>query len=253
MNKSNTTSTPNQFFKNSSTRKEYYKTKNIKTIKHKDNNTKDIIHISGENTSELETPSETSVTPASLSTRGAKVSIKEFYEDEERVHDFYNKNVPELKEPDHLPFYVSVSIKGYKSMNSRREVNIDIIPYSAEKPIQLKSHTVHKTLKWELFRDLSNEEKIASAWCATSHFFDACDPEHNPMAGKIKFRRHYLTVPRGRISNASCLTEDHGSYVLVVLMFGKNVIEIQANKCNHPLFTYKGDWKNDAEQDGVLL
>ena len=253
MNKSNTTPNSAEFFKNSSTRKQYYNTKNNKTIKHKDNNTKDIIHISGENTSELEAPSETSVTPASLCTRGAKVSISEFYENEERVHAFYNKNVPELKQQDHLPFYVSVSIKGYKSMNSRREVNIDIIPHSAEKPIQLKSHTVHKTLKWELFRDLPKDEKIESAWCATSHYFDTTDPELNPMAGKIKFRRHYPTVPRGRMSNASCLTEDHGSYVHVTLLLGTNVIEIRANKCNHPLFTYKGDWKNDAEDDGVLL
>jgi hypothetical protein len=201
-----------------------------KTIKHQNIKTQNIKHISGvTNTSEIETPSETSV----ASTRGASASIENYYR--ESALDLKNSR---------MPFYVSVSIKGLKSNGARREVNIDVIPDSADRPVFLKSHTVHKPLKWELFRDLPTEEQTQTAWHVVAQAFEQ---EENIKAGKIKTRRKYRTVPNFRIGNCACITQDCVDGVKVTLIFGENMIDIVALPVNAEFFTYKGDWKNETE------
>lgn len=219
--------------------------KDNNTITHKHYNTKDIIHISGE-TSKIETPSECSL----RGTRGATISIDKFYEAEDRVHNFYKSEIPPLKNAGHLPFYIAVSVKGHKSHGARREVNIDIIPKSGDKPIFLKSHTVHKQLKWELYRDLPDTEQTQAPWDTVLNAFN----EEQTKAGKIKFRRRYTTVPRGRISHAACITQDVGKNVHVLLCFGSNEpIQIVCTPVNAEFFNYKGDWKNETEEEGLVL
>jgi hypothetical protein len=206
---------------------------NNKTLKYKNNKTQNIKHISGvEDTSQMTTKSTSSV----RSTRGANPS-------NEWVDDYYREGAAKLKAGEDI-FYVSVSIKGVKSAGARREVNIDVIPQSADKPIFLKSHTVHKKLKWELFRDLPNEEQTSKAWRYVDKLFTQ---EDNIKAGKIKTRRKYRSIPNFRIGECACITQDYKDGVLVVLFFGDNMVEIHANPVNTEFFTYKGDWKNENE------
>jgi hypothetical protein len=210
---------------------------NNKTIKHQNNKTQNIKHISGvEDTSEIETMS-----PSSLSgTRGASSQSS-------WVDEYYRSCAAKLKAGDEI-FYVSVSVKGVKSAGARREVNIDVIPESAGKPVFLKSFTVNRKLKWELFRDLPQQEQTAKAWIMVDKMFSQ---EENIKAGKIKTRRKFRTIPNFRIGECACITQDHKDGVLVVLMFGHNAIEIHANKVDDEFFMYRGDWKNETECEVV--
>ena len=230
MNKKNFTESPET----------YIKQQNNKTIKQQNNKTKNIKHISGANApSELEAPSESSL----RGIRDASISSSK----SDWVDEFYRKGAATLKAGAEV-FYVSVSVKGIKSGGARREVNIDVITETAGKPIFLKSFTVHKKLKWELFRDLPKEEQTAKAWINVDNLFAQ---EENIRAGKIKTRRKFRTIPNFRIGECACVTQDHKDGVLVILFFGNNMIEIQADPVNTEFFTYKGDWKNETECEVV--
>lgn len=212
-------------------------TQNNKTLKQQNNKTQNIIHISGdEDTSEIETTSTSSLN----STRGASSQSN-------WVDEYYRSCAAQLKAGDEI-FYVSVSVKGVKSAGARREVNIDVIPTSAGKPVFLKSFTVNRKLKWELFRDLPQAEQTSKAWQLVDKMFSQ---EENIRAGKIKTRRKFRSIPNFRIGECACVTQDHKDGVLVVLLFGDNCIEIQANPVTDEFFTYKGDWKNETECEVV--
>jgi len=211
------------------------KLQNNKTIKQQNNKTQNLIHISGDEvTSQIGSSDPNSLT----GTRGASFSYEKLYREE----------ALKLK-AGKLPFYVSVSIKGVKSLGARREVNIDVIPNSADKPIFLKSFTVNKGLKWELFRDLPKEEQTQYAWCSVGNAFESAD---HIKAGKIITRRKFRTVPKFRISNCACITQDCVDGVLVNLFFGNSEVEIVANPVDTEFFTYKGDWKNPIDDMEVL-
>lgn len=230
----------NKLFLNGKEPETYIKQQHNKTIKHQNYKTKNIKHISGAKApSELEAPSESSL-------RGIRDAIASSSKSD-WVDDYYRSSAAKLKAGDDL-FYVSVSVKGMKSVGARREVNIDVIPETAGKPMFLKSHTVHKKLKWELFRDLPKDEQTASAWRHVDQLFAQ---EDNIRAGKIKTRRKFRTIPNFRIGECACITQDHKEGVLVILFFGDNMIEIHANPVDTEFFMYKGDWKNETECEVV--
>ena len=215
------------------------------------NNTQYTIHISGaESTSEIGSSSKTPL----ARTAKSYVSNEKFYGDADQVLDYYKKYGKTLRDSNFDPYYIAVSVKGHKSHGQRREVNIEIIPEPGAAPIHLKSHTVQRTLKWELFRDLPEAEQTSATWQCVDYLFKNCDYSAYPKAGKIKTRRRYNTVPRGRLEHCVCTTEDYGHEVHVNLMFGENMYTIIALPVKAEFFTHKGDrYNNKADADEVLL
>ena len=201
---------------------------NITTLQH--NNTKHLTHISGvDNTTSQMTSSKSEL----ASTRGAKVS-SEFIEEK------YRESAAKIREQD--LFYIEVSIKGKKSNGTRREVNIDIIPNSADKVFYFKSHTVCKKLKWELFRDLPEAEKTATCWQGVDYAFDQAT--NNAIhAGKMITRRKHRTIPRFRVGECAVITEEHSTHIKVYLLFGDKQYEIICEPVELEFFNWKGNHK----------
>ena len=221
----------------------------INTIKLKNNKTKNLILNSG-NTSAIETPSETSL----KSTRGASSSSN-------WVSDYYRETARILKD-GHLPFYVSVSIKGFKSNRKRRQINIDIVPHSGAKPMHLKSCTVNKSLKWELFRDIPKAHQNCSAWERVTYSF--LQYPDTTMAGKIVTRQKYRNkttghspIPIFTIGKCSCVSYDepNGSVSVVLDFNGTDVIihceELMTEDKGSEWFMYRGDFKKPDEMEIV--
>lgn len=211
-----------------------------KTIRLQDNKTKDIIHISGvDNTTSQMTSSKSDL----AGTRGAKVS-NEFIEKK------YRESAARIR--DEEIFFISVSIKGKKSQGARREVNIDFIIDSADKPFFYKSHTVCKKLKWELFRDLPEAEKTATCWQAVDSAF-AQATNNAVHAGKLITRKTYRTIPRFRVSECSVITEEHATHVKVYLFLGDNQYEIICEPCTDEkaskFFVWKGNHKIEEDME----
>ena len=210
-----------------------------KTIRLQDNKTKDIRHISGvDNTTSQMTSSKSDL----ASTRGAKVS-NEFIEKK------YRESAAKIR--DEEIFFISVSIKGKKTQGARREVNIDFIFDSADKPFFYKSHTVCKKLKWELFRDLPDAEKTATCWQAVQGAFEQQDS--GVHAGKLITRRPFTTIPKFRVSNCAIITEEHATHVMVYLMLGEKMYEVRCDPCTgakaSKFFNWKGNYKGVEEME----
>ena len=222
----------------------------IKTIKQQNNKTQNLILNSGIETSEIETTSLSSV----RCTRGASESGN-------WVDDYYRETARNLKSGGE-PFYVSVSVKGYKSNRKRRQVNIDLIPHSGAKPMHLKSCTVAKSLKWELFRDIPKADQNHSAWESVKYAF--INMPDVAMAGKIVTRQKYRNIRTGKspipvftISCCSCVTLDElNNTVSVALNFGGTEIIIECEKLDSAeagaeWFTFRGDWKQPEKMEIV--
>ena len=209
--------------------------KHNKTIRQQDNKTKDIRHISGAKSTSQMSPSDSSV----ASTRGAKAS-RDF------IAEKYRESAARIRNEE--IFFISVSIKGKKSEGARREVNIDFIIDSAEKPFFYKSHTVCKKLKWELFRDLPVKEKTATAWCAVDSAFDQAS-NNSVHAGRLITRRPFSTIPRFRVSECSVITEEHANHIVVYLFLGENQYVIKCDPVEYEFFNWKGNHKIEKHME----
>lgn len=222
----------------------------INTIKQQNNKTQNLILNSGIETSEIETMSVSSV----RGTRGAGESGN-------WVDDYYRETAQNLKKGQE-PFYVSVSVKGYKSNCKRRQVNIDLVPHSGAKPMHLKSCTVAKSLKWELFRDIPKTDQNQSAWENVKYAF--VNMPDIAMAGKIVTRQKYKNIRTGKspipvftISCCSCVTLDElNNTVSVILNFGGTEIIIECEKLDASQtgaewFMYRGDYKKPEQMEIV--
>jgi len=208
-----------------------------KTIKQQNNKTQNIKHISGvDNTTSQMTSSKSNL----ASTRGANASS-------DWVTDFYRDSAAKIRNQE--IFYISASVKGVKSGGARREVNIDIIAENAGKPMFLKSFTVHKQLKWELFRDLPPAEKTHDAWRAVEYAYT--ESPNNTRAGKLITRKKFRTIPKFRLGNSAVITEDVAQGVKVTVILNDFVYEIMCYPIDDPFFMYRGDWKNNTEMEVV--
>lgn len=221
----------------------------INTIKQQNIKTQNLKLNSGM-TSEIETTSNSSL----KSTRGASVSSS-------WVSDYYRETAQNLKAGQE-PFYVSVSVKGYKSNNKRRQINIDLVPYSGAKPMHLKSCTVAKSLKWELFRDIPKQQHSHVAWENVQYAYSKF--EDKAMAGKIVTRQKYRNHKTGKspipiftISCCSAVTlNESDNLVSVLLTFGNTEIEVQCEKLDQTekgseWFMYRGDYKKPEHMEVV--
>ena len=221
------------------------------TIKLKNNKTKNLILNSGKS-STIDSPSESSL----RGIRDASASSS----NSSWVDDYYRETAANLKAGAE-PFYVSVSVKGYKSNRKRRQVNIDLVPHSGAKPMHLKSCTVAKTLKWELMRDIPQADKKNVCWEYASYRF--LENPDTAMAGKIVTRQKYRNkttghspIPIFTIGNCSCVTVNNGDTVSVLLTFGETSIEVICEELPSDAngaewFMYRGDYKKPADMEIV--
>lgn len=224
--------------KNLTSNQKYVLLEHNKTIKQQNNKTQNIKHISGvDNTTSQMTSSKSNL----ASTRGADAS-------NDWVNKFYRDNAAKIRNQE--IFYISASVKGEKSGGARREVNIDVIAETAGKPMFLKSFTVHKPLKWELFRDLPPAEKTHDAWRAVEYAFE--ESPKNTRAGKLITRKKFRTIPKFRLGNCAVITEDVAQGVKVTVILNDYVYEIMCYPVNDTgFFNYRGDWKSSGEMEVV--
>ena len=222
----------------------YVLLENSKTVKFKNSKTENIKHISGNEVTSEMSPSGNSVT----STRGAETPFKSKFD----YIRYYKEAAREIKSDE--IYYVSASVKGLKSNSKRREVNLDVVPKSGDKQLFLKSFTVDKSLKWELFRDLPDAEKISDTWCIVEKTFR--EYPTNTKAGKLITRRKYRTVPKFRLGNCAVVTRDIGNKVIVTLLLEDREYTIECDQINtndkgSEFFMYRGDWKNSTEMEVI--
>lgn len=194
----------NTFFKDESP--ELCKTENIKTLKqnteYSKQKTENLIHNSGnEVTSKLSSSSNSSL----RSTRGASASS------EVSTEDLYKDAARFLQKQD--VYYIKVCLKGKKTPH-RCEVNVDIVLEEDSKHIyKYKSNMVNKQFKYEIFRDLLPNE-TGPAWTAIKNMFDYHDNSSNMFAGKLRNRRTYRSIPKGRIPNcAIAVTPNYEAHI----------------------------------------
>lgn len=221
------------------------------TIKLKNNKTKNLILNSGKS-STIDSPSETSL----RGIRDASASSSK----SEWVDEYYRETAANLKAGAE-PFYVSVSVKGFKSNRKRRQVNIDVVPHSGAKPMHLKSCTVAKTLKWELMRDIPQADKKNVCWEYAS--YSLLENPDIAMAGKIVTRQKYRNAKTGyspipifTIGNCSLVTFDEGNTVRAQLTFGDTGIEViceplPSDASGAEWFMYRGDYKKPEDMEIV--
>jgi len=188
-------------------------TENIKTLKQNTENitlkTENIKHISGE----IETTSLSSV----RSTRGAVSSV------EVSTEQLYKEAAKKIQ-TDEI-YYIKVCLKGKKSPH-RVEINVDIVLEEDSKHIfKYKSNMVNSTYKYEIFRDLLPGE-TGPCWNEINNLFDY---HKGPLmfAGKLRNRRRYRDIPKGRIPNcAVAVTPDFTAHVYL----GKHHYEIEMSE-----------------------
>lgn len=168
--------------------------------------TENLKHISGiENTSQISSPSDSPL----RGTRGASISSEE--QVEVSTEELYKEAARRLQVCKDI-YYIKVCLKGRKQ-TARQEVNVDIVLEEDTNLIfKYKSNMVGREFMHEIYRDLAPTEQ-GPAWDNIKQLFEHNKNNANMYAGKLRNRRTYKSIPKGRIPNCAIAVVDFTAHV----------------------------------------